>query len=89
VVGKFGLGGLAVMSATGAWLVAAPFVTRYQPAGAPWTGAAGMDVAVGTIVAAAGLAGFLAALAGGVRELYADRGAKARTLGTVPKGPAG
>ena len=77
MVGKFGLGGLAVMSATGAWLVAAPFVTRYQPAGAPWTGAAGMDVAVGTIVAAAGLAGLLAALAGGVRELYADRAAEA------------
>jgi hypothetical protein len=95
VVGKVALGGLAVMSATGAWLVAAPFVMRYQPEGAPWTGAAGMDVAVGTIVAAAGLAGFLAALAGRVRELYADRGAPAghapaghAAAGHAPAGPA-
>jgi hypothetical protein len=84
VVGKIALGGLAVMSATGAWLVAAPFVMRYQPAGAPWTGAAGMDVAIGSVVAAAGLAGVLAALAGRVRELYADRAAPAG-----PEDPAG
>ena len=68
---KVALGGLLVMAATGAWLVAAPFVVRYQPAGAPWTGAARMDVAVGAVVAAAGLAGFFAALAGRVSDLYA------------------
>ena len=68
---KVALGGLLVMAATGAWLVAAPFVVRYQPAGAPWTGAARMDVAVGAVVAAAGLAGFFAALAGRVNDLYA------------------
>ena len=68
---KIALSGLLVMAAAGAWLVAAPFVGRYQAAGAPWTGAALMDVAVGAIVAAAGLAGFFAALAGRVRELYA------------------
>jgi hypothetical protein len=70
VVSKIALGGLLVMAVTGAWLVAAPFALRYQPAGAPWTGAARMDVTVGAVVAAAGLAGFLAALAGRVRELY-------------------
>ena len=56
---KIAVGGLLVMAATGAWLVAAPFVVRYQPAGAPWTGAARMDVAVGAVVAAAGLAGLV------------------------------
>ena len=68
---KIALGGLLVMAATGAWLVAAPFVVRYQPAGAPWTGAAWMDVAVGAVVVAAGLAGLFAALSGRVSDLYA------------------
>ena len=36
-------------------------------------GPARLDVAVGAIVAAAGFAGFFAALAGRVRELYAGR----------------
>jgi hypothetical protein len=72
VVSKIALGGLLVMAATGAWLIAAPFVLRYQPAGAPWTGAARMDVTVGAIVMCAGLAGFFAALAGRVRALYAE-----------------
>ena len=71
VVSKIALGGLLVMAATGAWLVAAPFVVRYQPAGAPWTGAAWMDVAVGAVVVVAGLAGLFAALAGRVSDLYA------------------
>ena len=74
---KVALGGLLVMAATGAWLVAAPFVVRYQPAGAPWTGAARMDVAVGAVVAAAGLASFFAALAGRVNDLYAAAAAAA------------
>lgn len=50
---KIALGGLLLMAAAGAWLVAAPFAERYQAAGAPWTGAALMHVAVGAIVAAA------------------------------------
>jgi hypothetical protein len=73
VVNKIALGGLLAMFAAGAWLIAAPFVVRYQPAAAPWTGPARMDVAVGALVAAAGFAGFFAALAGRVRELYARR----------------
>jgi hypothetical protein len=71
MVNKIALGGLLAMLAAGAWLIAAPFVVRYQPAGARWSGAARMDVAVGAILAAAGLTGFFAALAGRVRELYA------------------
>jgi hypothetical protein len=81
VVTKIALGGLLVMAAAGAWLVAAPFVMRYQPAGAPWTGLARMDVAVGAVVAAAGLTGFFVALAGRVQALYADRTAAARAAG--------
>jgi len=71
VVNKIAAGGLLAMLTVGAWLIAAPFVVRYQPAGAPWTGPARMDVTVGAIVAAAGFTGFFVALAGRVRELYA------------------
>jgi hypothetical protein len=77
MVNRFALAGLVTIFAAGAWLVAAPFAMRYQPAGAPWTGAARMDVAVGAILAATGLAGFLAGLAGRVRELYAEAGQRA------------
>ena len=70
MVNRVALAGLAVIFAAGAWLIAAPFVLRYQPAGAPWTGAARLDVTVGAALAAAGFAGFFAALAGRVRELY-------------------
>jgi hypothetical protein len=83
MVNKIALGGLLVMLAAGAWLIAAPFVVRYQPAGKPWSGAARMDVTVGAILAAAGLTGFFAALAGRVRELYA------RAPGRVPGCPPG
>ena len=47
---------------------------RYQPAGARWTGAARLDVTVGAALAAAGFGGFFTALAGRVRELYAQAG---------------
>ena len=70
---KIALGGLLTMLAAGAWLIAAPFVVHYQPAGVPWTGPARLDVAVGAIVATAGFTGFFVALAGRVRELYARR----------------
>ena len=73
MVTKIALGGLLAMLAAGAWLIAAPFVVRYQPAGAPWSGPARLDVAVGAIVATAGFAGFFVVLAGRVRELYARR----------------
>ena len=74
MVNRLALAGIAVIFAAGAWLIAAPFVLRYQVAGAPWTDAARLDVFVGSALAAAGLGGFLAALAGRVRELYAQAG---------------
>ena len=70
---KIALGGLLAMLAAGAWLIAAPFVVRYQAAGAAWTAPARMDMAVGAIVAITGFAGFFVVLAGRVRELYARR----------------
>ena len=76
MVNKLALAGLAAIFAAGAWLVAAPFVLRFQPAGAAWTGAARLDVAVGAVLAAAGFCGFFAALAGRVSELYAQAGAR-------------
>jgi hypothetical protein len=76
MVSRIALAGLAAIFAAGAWLVAAPFVLRYQPAGAPWTGAARLDVTVGAVLAVAGFAAFFAALAGRVTELYAAAGPK-------------
>ena len=74
MVNRLALAGLAAIFAVGAWLIAAPFVLRYQPPGAPWTGAARMDVAVGAILVLAGFTGFFAALGGQVRELYTEAG---------------
>jgi hypothetical protein len=82
MVNRVALAGLMVIFAAGAWLVAAPFAVRFQPAGVPWTGAARTDVAVGAILAATGLAGFLAGLAGRVRELYAGAGQRAGSGGS-------
>ena len=75
MVNRLALAGLAAIFAAGAWLIVAPFVLRYQPAGAPWTGAARLDVTVGAALATAGFGGFFAPLAGRVRELYAQAGA--------------
>ena len=72
MVNRLALAGLAAIFAVGAWLIAAPFVLRYQPPGAPWTGAARMDVAVGAILVLAGFTGFFAALGGQVRQLYTE-----------------
>jgi hypothetical protein len=72
VVARIAMAGLLLTFAAGCWLVAAPFVLRFQPYGAPWTGAAKMDVGVGAALVVAGFAGFFVALAGRVRELYAD-----------------
>ncbi len=82
MVSRTALAGLAAIFAAGAWLIAAPFVLRYQPAGAPWTGAARLDVVVGAVLAVAGFAGFFTALAGRVRELYA---AAAPRTGAAPE----
>jgi hypothetical protein len=74
MVNRLALAGIAVIFAAGAWLIVAPFALRYQPAGAPWSGAARLDVFVGSALAAAALGGFFAALAGRVGELYAQVG---------------
>jgi hypothetical protein len=63
------------------WLA---FVLRYQPAGAPWTGAARLDVTLGAALAAVGFGGFFTALAGRVRELYAQAGT-AQERGGAPE----
>jgi hypothetical protein len=75
MVNRGALAGLAAVFAIGAWLVAAPFVLRYQPAGMRWTGTTRLDVAVGAVLALAGAGAFLMALAGRVRDLYARAGA--------------
>jgi hypothetical protein len=77
MVNRGALAGLAVIFAIGAWLVAAPFVLRYQPAGARWTGATRLDVAVGAALAVSGAAAFLAALAGRAGDLYIQAGTAA------------
>jgi len=56
MVSRLALVGIAVIFAAGAWLIAAPFVLRYQAVGAPWTDAARLDVFVGSVLAAAGSA---------------------------------
>jgi hypothetical protein len=66
------MGGLVVLFLTGAWLIAAPFALRFQHAGAIWTGATRMDMMVGGVLAAAAFTGFFVALAGRVREMYAE-----------------
>lgn len=75
MVSRVGTAGLVIVFLTGCWLIAAPFALRFQPAGAPWTGAAWVDVVVGGVLAVAGFTGFFVALSGRVRELYeeADR----------------
>jgi len=78
LVNRLALAGLAAIFAVGAWLIAAPFVLRYQSSGAPWTGASRMDVIVGAALVLAGFSGFFTALAGRVRELYAEADRTAR-----------
>ena len=84
MVNRLALAGIAVIFAAGAWLIAVPFVLRYQAAGATWTDAARLDVFVGSALAAAGIGGFFTALAGRVRELYAQAGT-AQELGGGPE----
>jgi hypothetical protein len=66
------MAGLALIVASGAWLVVAPFALRFQAPGAHWTAATRIDVLIGLILVTAGLTGFFTALAGRVREMYAD-----------------
>lgn len=72
MVSRAGMASLVMVFLAGCWLIAAPFALRFQPAGAPWTGAARMDVVVGAVLAVAGFTGFFVTLHGRVRELYAE-----------------
>jgi hypothetical protein len=72
VVSRVAMGALVVVFGAGSWLIAAPFVLRFQPSGAHWTGASRMDVLVGAVLAVTGFAGFFVALGGRVRELYQE-----------------
>jgi len=71
-VNRLALAGLAAIFAIGGWLIAAPFVLRFQLRGAPWTGAARIDVVTGAVLVLAGFSGFFTALAGRISELYAE-----------------
>jgi len=81
MVNKVAMAGLAVIFAAGAWLISAPFVLRYQPAGTAWTGAARLDVGVGAALAAAGFCGFFTSLASWVAELYVQARAAQEPVG--------
>jgi hypothetical protein len=72
MVNRLALGGLAAISALGGWLIAAPFVLRFQASGAPWTNAARIDIVTGAILVLAGFSAFFTALAGRITELYAE-----------------
>jgi len=79
VVTRIGVAGVLAVFAGGVWLVAAPFATGFQAAGAGWTGATRTDVITGGVLAAAGFAGIFAVIAGQVGELYRD----ARSAGSL------
>ncbi len=69
---RLALGGLAAIFAIGGWLIAAPFVLHFQAPAAPWTNAARIDIVTGAVLVLAGFSAFFAALAGRIRELYAE-----------------
>jgi cytochrome bd-type quinol oxidase subunit 2 len=69
---------IALIFLAGLWLMAAPFVLRYQAAHVAWTGITRADVGIGSALAVTGLGGMLAVIAGQVREMYADAAAIAR-----------
>ena len=61
------LTGLALLTALGPWLVAAPFVLGEQPRAAAWTTATRVDMTAGatlTLIALVGLLGYLGAAVG-------------------------
>ncbi|WP_326822401.1 SPW repeat protein [Streptosporangium sp. NBC_01639] len=70
---RAGIIGIGVLSATGIWLVAAPFVTGQQPDGAAWTTATRNDVIVGALLTLLGFTGFFTVLAGHIADMYARR----------------
>jgi hypothetical protein len=73
VVTRAGFVGIAVVFCTGIWLIAAPFVLRFQPAGARWVLATQTSVVVGGLLAAAAFAAFFFTLALHIRAAYDSR----------------
>ena len=68
---RTGLAGIGLIFCLGLWLIAAPFVLRYQPAGGRWILLTEVSVVIGAILAAAGFAAAFVVIAGRVHELYA------------------
>ncbi|MBB4944426.1 hypothetical protein FHR32_008832 [Streptosporangium album] len=71
---RLGIIGIGLLSATGIWLVAAPFVTGQQPDDATWTTATRNDVIVGALLILLGFTGFFTVLAGHIADMYARAG---------------
>jgi len=69
-VTKAGFTGIVAFFFAGLWLVAAPFVLHFQPAGARWVLATQTSVVVGGLLAVAAFAAFFLTLALYVRALY-------------------
>ena len=63
---RLALSGLAAIFAIGGWLIAVPFVLHFQASGAR------IDIVTGAILLLAGFSAFFTALAGRIRELYAE-----------------
>jgi hypothetical protein len=72
VVSRVGNSVLVVEFLAGLWLVAAPFALRFQPVRAGWSLVTRTDVTIGGVLAVAGFLGLFGALAGRVRQMYAD-----------------
>jgi hypothetical protein len=73
MVTKAGLAGIVVVFCTGIWLIAAPFVLRFQHAGARWVLATQTSVVVGGLLAVTAFAAFFLTLALHIRALYDSR----------------
>jgi Na+/melibiose symporter-like transporter len=73
MVTKAGFTGIVAVFFIGLWLVAAPFVLRFQPTGAHWVLATQTSVVVGGLLAVTAFAAFFLTLALHVRALYDSR----------------
>jgi hypothetical protein len=86
VVARIGTAGVAVIFATGLWLIAAPFALGFQRGGVGWTGDTRLDLITGGVLAVAGFAGLFAVVAGRVGELYTDARSAASLAVTADRG---
>ena len=70
---KTGFAGIVVVFCAGLWLIAAPFVLRFQQAGARWDLATQTSVAVGALLSVAAFGAFFLTVALHIRALYDAR----------------